>query len=97
MRAPMPIVLIEIDRNSSVNFRQTDGVHVALIDHRVDPLVVLFPEANETEAIMAALGDLKVVSSEADDLVRSAAATIRRVRAGFTIVRSGPVLVKETT
>ena len=92
MRPPMPIVLIEIDQNSAVSFRQTDGVHVAFVDRRVDPILVLWPERNQIEEILTSLDGLPVVSSQSDDALRSAVATIRRVRAGFTVVKQGPKL-----
>jgi hypothetical protein len=91
---PKPIVLIQIDGNSSISILQTDGVHVALLDRRVDPLVTLLPEINQIEVIIEALGDLKVVSAEADDLIGSAVATIRRIRSGFVIVSNVPQIIK---
>ena len=87
------IVLICVDRNSRLSFLQTDGVHVAFVDQRVDPVCVLWPEQNQIEAILASLAGLPVVSPGDDDDFHSATAAIRRVRSGLTIVTAGPALL----
>lgn len=86
-----PIVLIEIDADSRLVIRQTSGVRVAFIDHRVDGYgVTIFGERDQMDAILAACADRKILSTQTDDEVRTAANAIRRVVAGDVIVSQGP-------
>lgn len=85
-----PIVLIRIDENSRLTFLQSDGVLVASVDYRVDPIVTLWPEQNQALAINAAIDGLPLLSPSSDDAVRSATAAIDRFRRGITIVTTGP-------
>jgi hypothetical protein len=88
-----PIVLVQIDGKSRLTLLQTDGVHVGFVDRRVDPVLVLWPEQNQIEAILASLDGLPVISPGDDDPVRSAAAAIRRVRSGLTIIANVPSIL----
>lgn len=85
-----PVVLIEIDRNSRLQFLATDGVLVGFIDRRVDPVLVLWPEQNQIEAILASLAGVPVISPGNDDPLGSAVATLQSIRAGLTVVAGGP-------
>ncbi|MDR3471562.1 MAG: hypothetical protein P4M09_07710 [Devosia sp.] len=89
----IPIVLVEIDRDSRMRVLQTSGVRLVIADHRVDPIATLFPEADQLQELLAAVADLPLLApGSGDDLVQSAVAAIRRVRSGLTIVASGPLI-----
>lgn len=86
-----PIVLIEIDADSRLVIRQSSGVRVAFIDHRVDAYgVTIFGERDQMDAIIAACNHKKLLSPQTDDPVRTAANAIRRVVSGDVIVAEGP-------
>lgn len=85
-RAPTPIVLVEIDRNSRLSVLGTGEVQVALVDRRVDQFgVTLLPRENQIEQILAAIGDLYVIS-RSHDMAGTAYEAIRRLTAGDTVV-----------
>lgn len=89
-RPPSPVVLVSIDKNSRLHIKQTDGVLTAFVDERVDGYaVVLLPEDNESEAILAEVKDKPVVSQRTD-IAGTAAAAIRQIRAGLIVVAGGP-------
>lgn len=88
-----PVVIVEIDNHSRLKMLQSDGVLVGFIDRRVDPILTLWPEQNQIEAIVASLVGVPVVSPGDDDLFGSAVATIQRVRSGLTVVSTGPRLL----
>lgn len=83
-----PIVFVGIDANSRLQVMQTLGVRVVTVDDRVDPIATLWPEPERDEFpnILARILSLPLMSPGSDDEVRSAIHTIRRVRAGLTVV-----------
>ncbi len=85
------IVLVEIDEHSRLRIRQSSGVRVAFVDHRVDRYgAVLFGEADQMDAIVDSLRDKVLLTPTTDDPVRTAADTIRRVATGSVVVAEGP-------
>lgn len=94
MPDPVPIVLIEIDENSAVCIRQSVGVHVAFVDHRIErDVLVLMPEQDQEAEIMTTIAHMTPVSPKLghDDWARTAVATIERIARGGVIVAKGPV------
>lgn len=89
---PSPIVLIQITERSELVLLQTTGVRIGFIDFRVerDHLTVL-PEQDQSDALMTAIGGLKLISPKEDDKVRTAAATILRIGEKRVIVAKGPI------
>ena len=87
-----PIVFVGIDANSRLQVLQTPGVRVVTVDDRVDRIATLWPEPDRDEFpdILARIMALPLMSPGSDDEVRSAIYTIRRIRAGLTVI-AGPV------
>lgn len=86
-----PIVLVEIDADSRLVIRQSAGVRVAFIDHRVDDYgVTIFGERDQMDAILASCSTRKILTPQTDDEVRTAADAIRRVVTGQIVVSEGP-------
>lgn len=87
-----PIVLVEIDVNSRLRVLQHEGVTVALIDRRIDPVLTLLPERDQSLEIDEAVGNLQILSAGCDDEARTAAEIIRRLVARQIVVAAGPEL-----
>lgn len=88
-----PIVLVVIDENSRVRVLRHTGVMIALLDKRVDPVVVILPDRHEPLEIDAEIrseaGPYPIISAGWDDEASTAASVISRlerrqiVAAGF--------------
>ena len=90
---PLPIVLVQIDQNSRLSIYRHEGVQVAFLDLRVDPVVVLMPEANQMLEMAAALeraGAHPIVSPSSDDELRTAAHIVSMLESGGVVVATGP-------
>lgn len=87
-----PVVFVGVDANSRLQVLQTIGARVVTVDDRVDPVAILWPEPERDEYpdILARIMSLPLLSPGSDDEVRSAIYTIRRIRAGLTVI-AGPV------
>jgi hypothetical protein len=81
-----PVVLIVIDQNSRLKVLRHSGVMIALLDTRVDPVVVILPEKHQPLEIDAAMGDAPIMSGKWDDEPKTAASVIARLDAGDIVV-----------
>lgn len=88
--ATCPIVLVEIDRNSRIRILQHEGVRVAFVDRRADPVMVILPEVHQPIEIDEAVGGLQILSLRSDDQAKTAVETIRRISAREIVVAAGP-------
>lgn len=92
---PTPIVLVLIDKDSRLRVLQTEEIQVALVDERVDRYgIVLLPRENQIEQIIAAIGDLKVISPT-HDIANTAKEAVRRLKALGTVVATHHTFKKE--
>lgn len=89
---PSPIVLIQITERSELVLLQTTGVRIGFIDFRVErDHLTIMPEVDQSDALMTAIGGLKLISPKEDDKVRTAAATSLRIGEKRVIVAKGPI------
>lgn len=90
--AKTPIVVALIDRDSRLHLLQTDDVQVAYVDQRVETeSVVLLPRAHQMDAIMAAIGELDVVSNKTDHMGIARNAVNQLLGRGVTAAGLGKV------
>lgn len=79
----LPIVLVEIDRNSRLRILRHEGVMVAFLDLRVDPVVVLLPQRHQPLEIDAAMMDAvkpyPLMSENHDDVMHTASVVVSRL------------------
>ena len=94
MPEPLPVVLIQIDENSRLSILRHEGVMVAFLDLRVDPAVVLLPEAHQPleidAAIRSAAGSYPIISAAHDDETHTASVVLSRLENRQIIVAKGP-------
>ena len=83
-----PIVLVRIDKDSRVHVLRHTGVMIALLDERVDPVVVILPDQHQPLEIDAAIKNNPIMSGHWDDEAKTAASVINRLGAG-EIVAAG--------
>jgi hypothetical protein len=79
----LPIVLVEIDKNSRLRILRHEGVMVAFLDLRVDPVVVLLPQRHQPleidDAIQSAAGPFPIMSENHDDIMHTASVVVSRL------------------
>lgn len=85
-----PIVLIEIDQNSRLHIFRHEGVQVAFLDLRVDPMVVLLPEAHQPVEMYTAIAGHPIVSLRHDDTAHTGSVVISRIENAEIVVAAGP-------
>lgn len=87
----IPLVLIEIDKDSRLHVYQHEGVRVALVDQRADPQIVVLPEADqmlEIEAVIHRDGwpEIPILTLRCDDGIKTASEVVRRLDEGRIVV-----------
>lgn len=82
-----PTILVRIDGNSRVSVLQGESpAAVYLLDERIDPHLVMLPEADQMAEILDAVWKYKLVSILQDDLSRTAADLNHQLRTGQIVV-----------
>lgn len=91
-----PMVLVMIDKDSRLAILRHEGVQVAFLDLRVDPVVLLLPEEHQMLELHAAIGAYPIVSLGHEDAMHTASVLLSRLENRQVVVAAGPQELERT-